>query len=226
MKRTFVKFSKYFLIFLLISIFALPVFSEETASEITETDANTVIDTEVRDIEFIDNTVIDIFDPAFENFTLQEKLLILREVFPHEAYWNNLGYDGDIASYLNISHISCAHKEDKNYCNTYNGKTKDLFPWGDNTQCLGFASMISDFLFGKEAEIESFSDYDKLEIGDHIRLTEAMHSMIVIEKNTNYVKVVECNANFQSCLITWGREISKEKLIANSGDYIFFKRIP
>ena len=227
MQKTLVKFFKCFIIFLLISILALPVFSDEAVSEITETDtAETLIDNSPQDIEFIDETVIDIFDPAFENFTLQEKLLLLRDIFPHEAYWNSRGYDGEIASYLNVAHQSCAHNEGKSYCNTYNGKTRDFFPWANNIQCLGFASMISDFLFGKDAKFESFYSYDKLEVGDHIRLTEATHSMIVIEKNDAYIKVVECNANYQSCFIRWDREISKEDLMENSGDYIFFKRIP
>ncbi|MBE6731962.1 MAG: hypothetical protein E7564_09760 [Ruminococcaceae bacterium] len=227
MKKTLINFSKYFIIFLLISIFAFPVFSDETISENTETNVEEIAQTTApQDIEFLEEPIIDIFDPAFESFTLQEKLLLLRDIFPHKAYWNSRGYDGEIASYLNVAHQSCAHNEGKYYCNTYNGKTRDFFPWANNIQCLGFASMISDFLFGKDAKFESFYDYEKLDVGDHIRLTQATHSMIVIEKKADYIKVVECNSNYNNCFINWDREISKEDLMQNSGDYIFFKRIP
>ena len=97
MKKTLINFSKYFIIFLLISIFAFPVFSDETISENTETNVEeTAQTTAPQDIDFLEEPIIDIFDPAFESFTLQEKLLLLRDIFPHEAYWNSRGYDGEI----------------------------------------------------------------------------------------------------------------------------------
>lgn len=219
MKKSITKISKLLIIFILVSVFALPVFSEqnEFAEETAAEDSAEL---------FADND-IDLFDYDLSDFTLEEKLEIFKEIFPDGAYWNSVGYNGEGSDYLNISNVPCHHREFKDYCNNYMGKTAELFPWGRNIQCLGFASMLSDFLYGKDAEIEIFYDYESLEVGDHVRINfdTEFHSMIVIEKTDTYVKVAECNNNFQQCMIRWGREISKDTLLYGLGSCQFFRRI-
>ena len=65
--------------------------------------------------------------------------------------------------------------------------------YGDETQCLGYASIISDLLFGYDAPITEFYDFDELRIGDHIRMGWYEHSMIVtdIDWDTDTITVTE-----------------------------------
>ena len=217
MKNSLSLFLKSILIFTLVLVFSLPVYSEE--SEITTGETSEYIFME-------DSEAIDIFGSAFEDFTIEEKILILREIFPAGTYWNGYNYNGEGERYLNVSNIGCAHKSGIENCNAYVGKTKNYFPYSTNIQCLGFASLISDFLFDKECELEVFYDFDELKLGDHIRLVEHTHSMIVIEKGDDYVKVVESNRDYNSCIIVWDREFSKNKLLYSLGSYEFYRRIP
>lgn len=93
-------------------------------------------------------------------------------------------------------------------CNIYNGLMDDFFPqYEDETQCLGYASLISDLLFGYDAPITEFYDFDELRIGDHIRMGWYEHSMIVtdIDWDTDTITVTEVNVDYENCQISWGR---------------------
>lgn len=214
------KIFKRFLLILLAFTFLISVFTAE--AEITE------IQTEITETDVFVSSSPDLFDIDFSDFTLEEKLEIFMEIFPNGTYWNNVGYNGEGSDYLNISNTPCHHREFQDYCNNYMGKTAELFPWGRNIQCLGFASMLSDFLFGKDAEIEEFYDWKELKVGDHVRINSdtEFHSMIIIEITDDYVKVAECNNNFQQCMIRWGREIQINTLLYGLGHCQFFRRIP
>ncbi len=149
-----------------------------------------------------------------QDFTLEDallaKLAALRQKFPHGKYWNHKGVP---ASWEAVTSTPCSHWTGAGWCNSYTGKSGQVFVSNQPAiQCLGFASMISDQLFGKDAPVRTFQDFDKLRVGDHIRLTYAVHSMIVIEKGPDYVKVVEVNRDFSSCKIEWDRRIEKKDL--------------
>ena len=119
MKNSLSLFLKSILIFTLVLVFSLPVYSEE--SEITTGETSEYIFME-------DSEAIDIFGSAFEDFTIEEKILILREIFPAGTYWNGYNYNGEGERYLNVSNIGCAHKSGIENCNAYVGKTKNYFP--------------------------------------------------------------------------------------------------
>ncbi|MEG1427543.1 MAG: hypothetical protein RSC76_07630 [Oscillospiraceae bacterium] len=106
------------------------------------------------------------------------------------------------------------------YCNEYDSGTMDLFDYGDNIQCLGFASMISDFLFGKNAPFTEFYDFADLRVGDHIRLLEYEHSMIVTEIDDGTLHIAECNYDYENCQIDWERVVTEDDLSEYACEFI------
>lgn len=80
--------------------------------------------------------------------------------------------------------------------------------------CMGFAHMISDAAFG-DAHFRTIENdgsgnmYDKIKVGDVVRTDYNSHSVIVLEKNSDYIVVAEGNWGGQ---VVWGRTISKEKI--------------
>lgn len=158
--------------------------------------------------------------PTNVGFSLQnnieECLKELEEKFPSGSYWNHRGADtkDEVATWELTTDIPCDHSTyGDTYCNRYNGATKELFPNYDyQTQCLGFSSMLSDQLFGVDAPIRVFRDFDKLRVGDQIRLTGSWHSMVVIKKENDYVCVAECDEDYITCEISWGRKLSRSDL--------------
>ena len=112
---------------------------------------------------------------------------------------------------LHVTDIPCAHGYyDDQYCHFYDGTTKRLFPQYESlTQCLAFASFISDRLFGREAPVRLLEDFDQLRPGDHIRTEYGVHSMIVIEKEGDLVRVLEVDEDTEHCEISWDREVSR-----------------
>lgn len=172
----------------------------------------------------------DIFDASFTSLATDQKLTILRTVFPQGKYWNSIGVDiSDMTqeeACMLVSDESCDHDVNGyEYCHEYDGRTMEEYTYGANIQCLGFASMISDVLFGKDADIETFYDYDELNVGDHIRFLSYEHSVIVIEKTDDYVKVVECNRDYEDCMIEWDRTITYDELLYEWADYEFLRRV-
>lgn len=158
------------------------------------------------------------------------RLIALKQEFPDGKYWNHEGIalEEDQESWSYVTDTPCNHSDDgTDSCNIYDGATLALFPEYEHlTQCLGFSSMISDRLFGEDSDITVFQDYDQLRIGDQIRLTVEMHSMIVLSKNEDYITVVEVDEDRQTCQISWGRILYLEEL-KNYGDEIeYFTRYP
>ncbi len=169
---------------------------------------------EIVEEEPVDLTTINIFTPEFDALTIQEKLIVLQNVFTHGAYWNTRGLDTtnmseqDILTY--VSDTPCYHSANGyGACQVYNGLAKDFFSFSLNRQCLAFASLISDLLLGKDTPIWEHSDYNQIKIGDHIRLEWSEHSVAVIGLTENGIIVAEVNADYETCMISWGREISR-----------------
>lgn len=137
----------------------------------------------------------------------------LKKDFPDGMYWNK----------GSVSNEACSHPSGR-MCNKYEGATNIAFShyrWYElGTQCLGFASLISDCIFGADAPVHSFSDFKQVRVGDHVRMNNDTHSAIVIEKGTDYILVVECNADYKTCQITWGRKITEATLNATNSWYV------
>lgn len=170
-----------------------------------------------------------IFDKSYTSLPIDAKFVVLKEYFPQDSYWNTYSLnqtgltEDEICSYS--SSVPCSHSEiGVDYCQYYIGVTDDLFGVWGSIQCQGFASMVSDFLFGKEAPLNVFYDFSQLQVGDNIRLTEYEHSMIVTTVNPGSITVLECNENYEDCRIEWGRVITEEEL--NSYNYFCVTRLP
>ena len=164
--------------------------------------------------------------------SVQTRLELLEDYFPNGMYWNHVGVDtsemtaDEIA--MCVTDMPCNHSANGyENCNVYIGLIDDFFPqYGDEMQCLGYASLISDLLFGYDAPITEFYDFDELRIGDHIRMGWYEHSMIVtdIDWDTDTITVTEVNADYENCQISWGRQITRSELLGMEGDLTYYTR--
>lgn len=75
--------------------------------------------------------------------------------------------------------------------------------------CAGFALICSDAAFGSLPVTETHSDFDRVRVGDILRVSNDTHSVVVLEKRADSVIVAEGNFNSS---IHWGREISRGEL--------------
>ncbi|MDO4458488.1 MAG: hypothetical protein Q4C42_00125 [Clostridia bacterium] len=164
-----------------------------------------------------------IFAAEYSGLSIEEKIEVLRKKFPDGKYWNYYGHSYEELKAMSVyqtamltSDTACANIEGASWCNVYNGITSKLFySYGDLIQCMGFASMVNDFLWGEDTPIYISWDINDLEVGDHLRMTEWDHSMTVIGIYDGYITVLECNRNFEDCLIEWDREVSFDWITNN-----------
>ena len=96
-------------------------------------------------------------------------------------------------------------------------------------QCAGFASLLSDEVFGEDAPVKIITNKNQIKIGDYLRMLPS-HSVFVIDRvekgeivgydmydDTNetawetYITVAECNWDWH-CGIGWGRTIPLENV--------------
>ena len=156
----------------------------------------------------------------------------LKEQFPAGKYWNHRGVEvaEDQEVWQIVTDNPCTHRPGvrEPWENTYYGVTSEILlkPGEAGIQCLGFASMISDQIFGADAPIRTFQTFDDLRVGDQIRLTGKGHSMVVIEKGEDSITVAEVNADYTTCVIAWGRVISKSTMEGYGDKVLYMTRYP
>lgn len=140
----------------------------------------------------------------------------LRDTFPEGAYWNHVGVED--WDEFTVTDSPCQHDLYWDaYCNTYTGGIQELFPqFEPMEQCLGFAALLSDLVFGEDAPVAAFTDYTQLRVGDNIRLELTEHSMVVLTVDGEGITVVECNSDYEHCRISWDRFLSWDDLAATS----------
>ncbi|MBR0154334.1 MAG: hypothetical protein IJM26_11165 [Lachnospiraceae bacterium] len=84
--------------------------------------------------------------------------------------------------------------------------------WG----CAGFAFMMSDVAYGKlPVRNEDEIDYDKLHVGDILRINGDRHSVVILEIHPSYIVITEANYNSS---VHWGRTLTKDKVLQS--DYV------
>ena len=155
------------------------------------------------------------FNVEISRATFDERIKMLKKLYPDGKYWN-----GDN---LGVTESPCHNNHRYDRCNFYYSTTSLLFPKSDfGWQCAGFASMLSDYCFGKDTAAYNVYDYDEVRVGDQFRFTgsEFSHSAFIIEKTDEYVVVAECNADCETCRINWGRKITREELEKKKAWYI------
>jgi hypothetical protein len=135
--------------------------------------------------------------------TIQKKFQQLKKQYPSYTYWNHMGSTSNNAS--SYTTIPCQHDVFGLYfCNYYECPTGYL-----GLQCYGFAWMLSDKIYGKNAKYTKHTSFSKAAVGDVIRYSK--HSVIITEKHKNYIKVAECNIGGH-CMIYCGRKVYKSEL--------------
>ncbi|MBE5937939.1 MAG: fibronectin type III domain-containing protein [Lachnospiraceae bacterium] len=148
-----------------------------------------------------------------------QKLEQLKTKYKDGRYWNHVGYYVSKGQAVEgfVTKNPCSHKRRftvggktlKNMgskCNYYAYKLNNSNMLG--YQCDGYATMLSDKIFGKTG-FKSHKSYAKAKVGDCVRFRG--HTALIIEKHEKYVVVTECNVG-GTCVISWGRKISKKKL--------------
>ncbi len=150
---------------------------------------------------------------------LNRKISSFKENYSNGRYWNHIGFEEESEYSYTVTDTPCDHEWDGyDYCNYYNGTTWNFFSqYSYLTQCLGFASLMSDSLFGEAAPIGSLYSPRELKVGDHIRFIYYEHSVTVVEVGESGVTVAECNRNFNDCMIEWGRSVTFDELENNYG---------
>lgn len=131
------------------------------------------------------------------------KIEKLKKQYPSYSYWNHVGKSSFGSS--TVTHQPCNHSlYGLRYCNYYYCPNGVL-----GLQCYGFAWKMSDLIYGKDAKYKSHTSFAKSQVGDVIRYNG--HSVIIIEKHKDYIKVGECNIG-GTCMILWGRKVTKSEL--------------
>lgn len=154
---------------------------------------------------------------------------ILRRMLPEGKYWNHMGLElpwKKETPFL-CTDIPCDHScYGEGYCNFYNGSATELFPQANLNQCLGFAALLSDRFFTENAPYHTYSDLSQLRLGDHIRLREYEHSMVVVDITKDVVVVGEVNWDYEHCQISWSRQITYPELQGLVWDSQYITRYP
>lgn len=83
--------------------------------------------------------------------------------------------------------------------------------FGNGYGCYGFAAKLSDTVFGTQTPYKTHTSFDKIRVGDNIRIGNS-HSVIVLTKSDNAITVVEGNYNAS---VHWDRKITAASLASS-----------
>lgn len=168
-----------------------------------------------------------------------DRLNALRSKYTQGAYWNHYvsqpGQDCDSLSvwdetYANsVTNTPCAHHGDGyqgNYVGLY-----DCNRFDGGSQCWGFARKVFYDVFGVKCTSITARNGNiaNVQVGDYVRFGTDRdgHSCVVLERNGNTIKVVECNTAYGDysgkCRIRWTFEydLTVGVLKAGGGYYRF-----
>lgn len=101
---------------------------------------------------------------------------------------------------------------------SWTNENEEYFWEATNCECYGCIALcgeISDKIFGKYAPVTRHQNFNKIKVGDHIRIGNE-HSVTVLQKKGNTLTVVEGNYNDT---VHWGRKITQKEL-QESGFYV------
>lgn len=157
------------------------------------------------------------------------KIELLRKVFPDKHYWNHSLMDtripytiNDIPFYENfrVTTNPCyAHDETSDItANVYKGACDTVYEENyPSVQCKGFANLISDIMFGKDAPVKRYTNPEEMRVGDLVRLIG--HIGVIIAINEDSIELLDCNSDMSTCIIRWNRQIAKSSL---NSKYVWF----
>lgn len=207
------------LIFFIYSIWIVPVskaskiqtkiyYEKENPTTENNTIYINVYEEQYPELEILNDTSkMKYSDEWIEAFNYQ--IVQLQKEFPKGKYWNHIENSYTESS---VTTTPCNHKAGVYRCNIYNSVSTRACGFQIGGQCAGFASMLSDRIFGKDAPVRIFYNYDDIRVGDQARIDNNGHTVFIIEKTDDYVVVAECNADYKTCIINWGRKIPRSRL--------------
>lgn len=155
-----------------------------------------------------------------EQFT--KEIQELKNIFPDGYYWNHCLADMTTAYKINgvdfhenfrVTGNPCyEHTDTKDpTSNVYFGASDQAYDtYIYSCQCKGFANLISDIMFGKDAPVRRYTDYGEIKVGDQVRFN--FHTAVIIAVTPEYIEVLECNADMKTCSIGWGRKVPRTSL--------------
>ncbi len=171
-------------------------------------------ETTVKRIE-LETTSQIITYSQMDDSLIKQKINELRSIFPAKRYWNHHNTEANNPyDVYATTDVPCSNFEEKcAYCNIYKGITNTVMPYAvKGSQCLGFASLCSDYIFGANENIRVYYEFSQIQIGDQARINNDNHSVLIIDKTDEYIVVAECNADYKTCVIGWDRKITKDEL--------------
>ncbi len=194
---------------------------------IPEQSVDTSISTEVPSIDNVEEeettesldsteTIPDHTGSEITTEYIKERLENLRVKYPDGMYWNHMGYTAkqkDTNYYSEtVTSIPCNHGQyGTDYCNSYINYS---LAYVIGMQCDGFARKLSDEIFGTDTKKTDYVySFDAVKVGDYLRYNNT-HTVLVVGKDANGIQVAECNIG-GTCVIRWGRRITREELDRN-----------
>lgn len=109
------------------------------------------------------------------------------------------------SAYATLNSLRSTYPEGMTLTNSYHYYSPRF---GNGYGCYGFAAKLSDTVFGTEKAYTTHSSFDKIKVGDNIRIGNS-HSVIVLTKSSNFITVVEGNYNSK---VHWDRKITSSSL--------------
>lgn len=117
------------------------------------------------------------------------------------------------SAYNTLNSLRNTYPEGMTLTNSYHYYSPQF---GNGYGCYGFAAKLSDTVFGTTRPYQVHTSFDKIKVGDNIRIGN-YHSVIVLTKNANDITVVEGNYNSS---VHWDRKITSS-FLASSGFTVY-----
>ena len=123
---------------------------EAEDSDSLSAEASSLTQEEIEAIYFREETSSLQEDTSITEVEASLILESLRDTFPEGKYWNHMGVED--WDELTVTDTPCQHDVYwDTYCNEYTGGIQELFPqFEPMEQCLGFAALLSDLVFGED----------------------------------------------------------------------------
>lgn len=171
-----------------------------------------------------ENVNLPLYDRDYEAWIAEFETIIegIKTQYPEGMFYNSVGVSNNdeenpnsqTGNVTSITTSECNHElYGTKYCNEYHGKSNDAYPYAvAGRRDVGFASMISDLIFGKEAEAYIYYEYDDIKVGDQARINNDSYTVIILEKTDDHIIVGGIDYETNICRIMWEKKIKKNEL--------------
>lgn len=105
------------------------------------------------------------------------------------------------------------------------GELKRLYPEGSywnksynnlSWECMGWAETVCDYLFGENPRNwAQQTNWDNMCVGDHVRINNNSHSIVITNMVGNTIYYADCNWNYDG-IVHWDKTMSRSELISKA----------